>query len=185
MDTEVVVRAQDGDRVAFASLATCSFGRLHRVAQCILRDIDLADDATQQALVDIWMHLPRLRQPERFEAWSYRILVNRCHREARRARRWLPALEREGPEPTDPTDPTSGVEFRDQLERGFRRLSLAQRTVIVLHDYLDLPLEQVADVLGIPVGTAYSRHHRALQALRAALAADERPGTQAPVEQVR
>lgn len=185
-DTEVVLRARDGDRAAFASLAACSFGRLHRVAQCILRDIDLADDATQQALVDIWQRLPQLRQPERFEAWSYRILVNRCHGEARKARRWLSGLEPERAAPSDASDLMAQVVLRDQLERGFRRLSLEQRTVIALHDYLDLPLEKVAEILGIPVGTASSRHHRAIQALRALLDADERAsGAPASTERVR
>ncbi len=78
---------------------------------------------------------------------------------------------------------------RDQLGRGFRRLSVEQRTIVVLRHYLDLPIERVADVMGIPLGTARSRLHRALQALRAALEADARtPQTRhghAPQEAVR
>ena len=92
MDTELVVRAQRGDEGAFASLAVAAGDRLHAVAHRILRDIDLAEDATQQALLAIWRDLPQLRDPARFEAWSYRLLVRACYAEGRRTRRWAPNL---------------------------------------------------------------------------------------------
>ena len=69
---------------------------------------------------------------------------------------------------------SSSVVDRDQLERGFRRLSLDHRTVVVLHHYLDLPLDQVAEIIGIPAGTVASRLHHAMRGLRAALDADAR-----------
>jgi len=72
----------------------------------------------------------------------------------------------------------SSVVDRDQLERGFRRLSIDHRAVVVLHHYLDLPLDEVADVLGVPAGTVRSRLHHAMRGLRAALEADARPATQ-------
>ena len=72
-------------------------------------------------------------------------------------------------------DGSSAVADRDQLERGFRRLSIDHRAVVVLHHYLDWPLERVADALGIPPGTARSRLHHAMRGLRAALDADARP----------
>ena len=87
MDTELVVRAQKGDEQAFASLAVAAGDRLHAVAHRILRDIDLAEDATQQALLNVWRDLPQLRDPARFDAWSYRLLVRACYAEARRMRR--------------------------------------------------------------------------------------------------
>jgi RNA polymerase sigma-70 factor, ECF subfamily len=175
MDTELVVRAQQGDEEAFASLAVAAGDRLHAVAHRILRDIDLAEDATQQALLTVWRDLPSLRDPARFDAWSYRLLVRACYAEARRTRRsasnlrLLPADEPMG------ADGLSTVVDRDQLERGFRRLSIDHRAVVVLHHYLDLPLDQVADALGIPVGTVRSRLHYAMRGLRAALDADARP----------
>jgi hypothetical protein len=92
MDTELVVRAQHGDGAAFEELAKDSVDRLHDVARSILSDARLAEDATQQALLDIWQDLPRLREPARFEAWSYRLLVHACYDEARRERRWMPNL---------------------------------------------------------------------------------------------
>src|SRR6188508_924853 len=92
MDTQLVVRAQHGDEQAFASLAVAAGDRLHAVAHRILRDIDLAEDATQHALLAIWRDLPQLRDPARFDAWSYRLLVRACYAEGRRSRAWSPNL---------------------------------------------------------------------------------------------
>lgn len=186
MDSALVVRAQGGDREAFSAIAAASYSRLHRVAQNILSDLDLADDATQQAVVSMWRSLPRLREPDRFEAWSYRILVNACYSEARRSHRWLPGLDANLDEDASSAAELSGVVYRDQLERGFRRLPIEQRAVVVLHHYLDLPLDAVAEVLGVPLGTVHSRLHRAMGALRAALEADARlPDTNHLPERVR
>jgi RNA polymerase sigma-70 factor, ECF subfamily len=174
MDTQLVVRAQGGDREAFAVLARNSYGRLHRVAQNILGDLDRAEDAAQQAVVDIWRKLPQLREAGCFEAWSYRIVVNACYAEARSCKHWLPGLECDHDEDPGAATEITSVVYRDQLERGFQRLPLDQRAVVVLHHYLGLPLREIADVLGIPEGTAHSRLHRAMGTLRAALEADAR-----------
>jgi RNA polymerase sigma-70 factor (ECF subfamily) len=180
MDPELVVRAQRGDGAAFEELAKGSVDRLHDVAHSILSDARLAEDATQQALLDIWQDLPRLREPARFEAWSYRILVRACYDEARRERRWMPSLPSLWMGQPMAPDEMAAVVDREQLERGFRRLSVDQRAVVVLHHLRGLPLEQVADVLDISVGTAHSRLHRAMAGLRAALDADRRPTNPEP-----
>ncbi|HET7686311.1 MAG TPA: sigma-70 family RNA polymerase sigma factor [Candidatus Limnocylindria bacterium] len=175
MDTDLVVRAQRGDQDAFALLAAGIADRFLAVARRILRDLDLAEDATQQALLSIWQDLPQLRDPARFEAWSYRLLVHACFAEGRRRRRWAPNLRLLPADEPMETDGYRAVVDHDQLERGFRRLSLNHRAVVVLHHYLDLPLDRVADLLGVPVGTAQSRLHHAMRGLRAALDADARP----------
>jgi RNA polymerase sigma-70 factor (ECF subfamily) len=177
MDTQLVVRAQSGDQQAFASLAMAVGDRLHAVAHRILRDTDLAEDATQQALLSVWRDLPQLRDPARFDAWSYRLLVRACYAEARRTRRWAPNLRLLPTDEPIATDPLGSVIDRDQLERGFRRLSIDHRAVVVLHHYLDLPLPEVAEALGVPEGTVRSRLHNAMRGLRAALDADARPTT--------
>ena len=178
MDADLIGRAQNGDEEAFASLAVAAGNRLHAVAFRILRDTDLAEDASQQALLTIWRDLPQLRDPARFDAWSYRLLVRACYAEGRKERRWAPNLRlMPGDEPTA-SDDLSSVVDRDQLERGFRRLSIDHRAVVVLHHYLDLPLDEVAEVLGVPVGTVRSRLHHAMRGLRAALEADARPAAQ-------
>jgi RNA polymerase sigma-70 factor (ECF subfamily) len=174
MDTDLVARAQQGDKDAFAVLAAERADRYLAASHRILRDLSLAEDATQQALLSIWRDLPQLRDPARFDAWSYRLLVRACYAEAGKQRRWAPNLTLLPVDEPAADDGTSSVIDRDQLDRAFRRLSFDHRTVVVLHHYLDLPLDRIADVLGIPVGTVASRMHHALRALRASLDADAR-----------
>ena len=178
MDQNLVQRAQRGDRDAFAVLATESIDRLYRVAYRILRDIEAARDATQQALLEAWRDLPTLRDPGRFEAWTYRLVVHACFREARRDQRRLAAVRLLPVEGSSIPDTALSVADRDELERGFRRLPAEQRAVVVLHHYLDLPLTEVAGILDIPAGTARSRLHTATRRLREAIEADAAPVSQ-------
>ena len=175
MDVDLVERAQRGDKAAYGLLAGAIADRFLAVARRILRDRDLAEDATQQALLAIWQNLPQLRDPGRFEAWSYRLLVHACYTEGRKERRWIPNLRILPAEEAAATDELSSVVDREQLERGFRRLSIDHRAVVVLYHYLDKPLDEIASILEIPVGTAHSRLHHAMRGLRAALEADLRP----------
>ncbi|HTG41470.1 MAG TPA: sigma factor, partial [Methylomirabilota bacterium] len=87
MQAGLVERAQGGDQEAFAALATASADRCYALAYRILRDMHLAQDATQQALLSAWRDLPTLRDPDRFEAWLYRLVVRACYAEATRERR--------------------------------------------------------------------------------------------------
>ena len=173
--TELVVQAQHGDEGAFASLAVVIGNRLHPIAHRILRDADLADDATQQALLAIWRDLPQLRDPARFEGWAYRLLVRACYSEVKKTRRLAPNLRVIHFDETFSSDDIATIADRDQLERAFRRLSVDHRAVVVLHHHLDLSLVDVAEALGVPVGTVRSRLFYAMRALRAALDADARP----------
>jgi len=175
VDTDLVVRAQRGDKSAFAVIATGIADRYLAVARRILRDLNLAEDATQQALLSIWQDLPRLRDPARFDAWSYRLLVRACYAEGKKERRWAPNLRLLPTDESVAADGLTTILDRDELDSGFRRLSIDHRAVVVLHHYLDLPLDRVAEILGVPVGTAYSRLHYAMRGLRAALEADARP----------
>jgi RNA polymerase sigma-70 factor (ECF subfamily) len=174
MDIDLVEQAQCGDRDAFGILARTRGDRLFGIANRILRDIDRSEDAVQQALVIAWRELPRLRDPDRFDAWITRLLVHACYLEARRARQWsasIRVLPIEGPAAPDGTQ---SVADRDELERGFRRLPPEQRAILVLRHYLGLDPAEIAETLGIPVGTARSRLHYAHRAMRAALEAAER-----------
>jgi RNA polymerase sigma-70 factor (ECF subfamily) len=175
VDTELVKRAQHGDREAFGSIAADIATRFLAISRRILRDLDLAEDATQQALVTIWRDLPQLRDPARFDAWSYRLLVRACYAEGRTVRRWSPTLRLLPEDSPDPSNALDGVIDRDRLETAIRRLSVDHRTVLVLHHYADLPPDRVAQILEIPIGTFHSRLHYAMRAMRAALDADERP----------
>ena len=173
MQTELVHLAQDGDREAFGVLAGGAVDRLYAIARLILRDPELAEDATQDALVRAWRDLPSLRDVERFDAWLYRLIVRSCADVGRHRRRWRAEITILSAEPVEP-DRTSELADRDQLERGLRRLSGTQQTILVLHFYVGLNPSETADALHIPVGTAKSRLHYAIEALRAAIAADER-----------
>ena len=174
MQRELVERARGGDHDAFTELAGATISRLDSAAWLILRDAEQAKDAVQNALVKAWRDLPTLRDPDRFDAWLNRLVVNACIDEARRLRR-----HRLDVELTPLISPAadgleSSIADRDQIERGFLRLEPEMRAVIVLHHYLDLTLPDVAASLGIPLGTAKSRLHRALALMRAALEADDR-----------
>jgi RNA polymerase sigma-70 factor, ECF subfamily len=175
VDRDLVEQARRGDREAFAVLVHQVSGSLFAVAFRILRDTGLAEDALQNALVLAWRRLPHLRETERFEAWIHRILVHACYDEAHRSRHWsanVRVLTVDGP---STPDESSAIAARDELERAFARIPVEQRAVFVLHHYLGLPLVEIADMLGIPAGTARSRLHYATQGLRAALAGDAEP----------
>ncbi len=173
MRTELVERARNGDQEAFAVLAGGAVDRLHAIARLILRDADLAQDATQDALVHAWRDLPALRDAERFDAWLYRLIVRSCADLGRRRRRWRAEITVLHAEPAE-GDRSAELAERELLERGLRRLTEAQRSVLVLHFYIGLPTHELAEALDVPVGTAKSRLHYAIEALRAALAADAR-----------
>jgi RNA polymerase sigma-70 factor, ECF subfamily len=172
MDPSLVRRAQGGDEVAFTLITRAASARFNQIAFRILRDRHLAEDAVQQALVEIWRKLPTLRDPERFDGWSYRFLVHACYREGKRYREAFRVVP--GNHDLTHPDAAHAVSDRDQLERGFRRLSVDHRAVVVIHYYLDLSIEDTAEALGISVGTAKSRLSRAMTQLRLVLHADVR-----------
>ena len=174
MDRGLVERAQRGDRDAYEALARNSARRLYLTAARILRDPDRADDAVQQALVAIWRELPSLRDPERFEAWTYRLVVRACVREARRSGRGGVREIRIEESIPSRWDGYADADLRDQLQRALRALSVEHRTVVVLHHYAGLPLTEIAEIVGVPYGTARSRLHHATNALRAAVEAGDR-----------
>lgn len=174
MQRALVDSAKRGDREAFDALARMVGDRCMAIAFRILRDADRADDAVQAALISAWRQIRSLRDPDAFEPWLHRILTHECYAEARRGRRMRAEVR---------VLPTVGqaesadiltVNDRDQLERAFRRLTLEQRSVLVFHHYVGLALPDVAQRLGIPLGTVKSRLHHATAALRASLEADAR-----------
>jgi RNA polymerase sigma-70 factor (ECF subfamily) len=168
VQVELVRRAQRGDEEAFAALVPATASRLLGVAYRILRDANLAEDATQQALLIAWRKLPTLRDPNNFEAWTYRLVVNACHAESGRRRPQVISLRLVNDDAAT-IDTASQTADRVGLERAFAGLSIAHRTVVVLHLHVGLPFDEIAATLDIPVGTARSRLHYALQALRAAI----------------
>jgi RNA polymerase sigma-70 factor (ECF subfamily) len=174
-----LANARAGDREAFDIVAASVVDRLYTIARLILRDADLAEDAVQEALIRCWRDLPTLRDDARFDSWIRRLLMNAITDEFRRAGRRRTAITRLRLEPLT-ADPADDVATREQLTRGFQRLTLDHRKVLVLRLYLGLSLDETAFTLGIPAGTAKSRLHYAIEAMRVALEADARP----PIKEV-
>ena len=175
MDRDLVEAARNGDREAYVDLIRARTDRLFAIAQRILRDIDRAEDALQDALVIAWRDLRGLRDPDRFDAWLQRLLINVCIAQAARERRRTANL-RVLPVDDGPAAPDDLLTIgdRDQLDRGFRRLPPEQRAILVLHHFMGYQPSEIAETLGIPPGTARSRLHHAHRAMRAALEADAR-----------
>ncbi len=168
MERALVERAIEGDRDAFSQLVNVSAARQYALATLILRDGDRAQDAVQEALVAAWKGLSALRDPDAWDAWLNRLTVRACFHQIRRDKRRRLVELNVLPAP-DPGDVQMAIADRDRLERVLDRLPLEQRAVIVLHFHLGLPLPEAAAVLAVPVGTAKSRLHRGLEAMRAAM----------------
>jgi len=170
---DLVDRAKGGDREAFEQVARAVATRLYATAMLVLRDSDLASEAVQEALIDMWRKLPTLRDTQAFEAWLNKILVRRCYEAARQSKRFrfdVRAIEVD----TGTRSDEWLVDTRDEIERAFRRLTPEQRAVLVVHHRLGLSDADAATALGIPVGTMKSRLNRATVALRAGIEADSR-----------
>ena len=172
--TELVARAQRGDRDAFAALIDGSQRRLVGIAGLILRDSARGEDATQEALIHAWRDLPSLRDVDRFDAWLHRLLVRACHDQLRKTRYEIHTDELIVAHGGHTADDATALADRDEIDRCLRRLSAEQRIPIVLRYYGGMSDREVAEATSLPIGTVKSRITRGLQAMRAALAADAR-----------
>jgi RNA polymerase sigma-70 factor (ECF subfamily) len=175
---ELVVRAQRGDHDAFAVLARGFVARLDSAARLILRDPELARDGVQEGFIAAWRNLPTLRDPDRFEAWLRRLVVRSCIDMLRRRRRRPMEVELMPIDGPSVADVSTTFADRQLLDQALKRLDPEWRAVVVLHFYLGLPLPAVAETLGIPIGTAKSRLHRSLAAMRLTIDIDpDDPGS--------
>ena len=167
-----IERARRGEHDAFTSLIDLHLARLDAAARLILRDRELARDAVQEALIRAWRDLPGLRDPDRFEAWLHRLLVNACLDLVRRRRRRVIEVELIPIDAPSMRDFATSLGDRELLDQALSSLQPGHRAVVALHYLLGMPLPDVARTLGIPVGTAKSRLHYALTSMRATVSAD-------------
>jgi RNA polymerase sigma factor (sigma-70 family) len=171
--TERIERATAADerRATFDALLAAELDGAYRIAGVILGNRWQAEDVTHDAVVQAWLRFGSLRDRERFPAWFGRILVNLCRDRLReRARRPIvvgAAVDR----PTD--DRTGAVDDRLVLDRAFAELSPDHRLALVLRFYADLPVDAIAELVGVPAGTVKSRIHVAVNRMRDALGVDE------------
>jgi RNA polymerase sigma-70 factor (ECF subfamily) len=175
---ELVLQAQAGDEAAFEALIRAAHGRLSATANHILRDSAAAEDATQDAIVRCWRDIRGLRDPDRFEPWLYRLLVNACRDAARRARRRPQPVFGYTIEAQAGRDDVGAVAIRDELDRAFEGLDPDLRISLVLTHYLGYSAPEAAAIIGVPVGTIYSRLHRATRAMRVALTTPAAPAVE-------
>ena len=168
----LVERAREGDHDAFAELARLAVVRLDQAARLIVRDPELARDAVQDCLIRAWRTLPGLRDPERFDAWLHRLVVNSCLDILRRRRRRPMEVELSPIHDPLVADTSAHVAERDLVDGALRRLHERERAIVVLHYYLGMPLSDVAVALSIPIGTVKSRLHHALGEMRYAIGDD-------------
>jgi RNA polymerase sigma-70 factor (ECF subfamily) len=166
----LVERARGGDHDAFTILLDVRLARLDAAARLILRDPELARDAVQEALIRVWRDLPGLRDPDRLDAWLHRLLVNACLDLVRRRRRRLIEVELTPIHVPAEHDSTAAFADRQLIDDALARLDPGHRAVVALHYLLGMPLPDVAASLGIPLGTAKSRLHYALGAMRTTVA---------------
>ena len=170
MTADLIRQAQHGDCAAFDQLIRPEYDRLYAAACRLLRDRFGAEDAVQDAILRCWRDLRGLRDPERFQPWLHRLLVNACLDQARRVRRKPMQVRGDIVEHAAGGDDYAGVADHDALERAFLTLPMDQRVALVLTHYLGYSAPEVAAIVGVPTGTVYSRVHNASRAMRLALA---------------
>jgi RNA polymerase sigma-70 factor, ECF subfamily len=169
MRSDLVRRAQGGDEEAFDTLIRAAYDRLYGIADRILRDRYAAEDAVQDAVVRCWRDLRGLRDPDRFEAWLHRLVVNASRDAGRRQRRSIASGGVVSPDLRAPGDEFARLADHDALDVAFLALSTEHRIVLVLAHYAGYSAPEIAELLGIPPGTVYSRLHYATRAMRAEL----------------
>ena len=170
MSADLVRQAQRGDHAAFDAIIGAAYDRLYAIAYRILRDRAAAEDATQDAVVRCWRDLRGLREPDRFEAWLHRLLVNACRDLARRNQRRPQEVLGAGLDTPAGGDDYGSLADHDELERAFVRLPADQRIALVLTHYVGYSAPELAVILKVPAGTVYSRLHYGAKAMREALA---------------
>jgi RNA polymerase sigma-70 factor (ECF subfamily) len=182
-DDGLVRRARTGDATAFEALVDARIERCYRLAFSILSNEADAADATQDALVSAWRQLPRLRDTAAFDGWLNRIVANaalmarrrRVRRREVSGRPADPGGERSQPEPRQDLHARTQMDEmvdNDAIGRAFDRLRPQDRMILVLHHVEERPVAEIAQSLGIPVGTAKWRLHAARTALEKAMEAE-------------
>ena len=165
----LIERAREGDHDAFTELLDVRLARLDAAARLIVRDAELARDAVQEAMIRAWRDLPGLREPDRFDAWLHRLLVNACLDLIRRRKRRVVEVPILPIDHAAPHDVASSLADRQVIDEALARLDPGHRAVVAMHYLLGVSQPEIAQALGIPRGTVKSRLHYALAAMRTSM----------------
>lgn len=175
-----MLRAQSGDRAAFDELLRGVQGPLYRYVSRLAQERDLAEDILQEVFIIIYRKLRWLKEPEMFRPWAYRIASRETFKRLKRERRWSEQVRDESVLDRIPASAVEDgfmPELIDHLPRFIASLSPASRAVLILHYFDEMPLSEIADVLGIALGTVKSRLAYGLESLRRAIR-EEGPKTE-------
>jgi RNA polymerase sigma-70 factor (ECF subfamily) len=171
-DQELVARFQDGDEGAFTLLMQRHERRVYNLAYRMLGGPEDARDATQDAFLSCFRHLPAFRGDAAFSTWLHRIAINACYDLARR-RKPAASLDNDLVEPPATGDHAERAAAAADVQRALLEIPADFRVVLILHELQDLPLDEIAQALEVPVGTVKSRLHRGRVALGRVLAGDQ------------
>lgn len=163
-DAELIARARRGDRVAFDHLVGPLVTQAFRLAYGMLHDREAAEDAVQEAAIRAWRKLDNLRPGTEMRPWFLSIVANQCRTTVRG--RWWSVLRLDVAPASGAANPEDQVTSRADIRAALTRLAPQHREALILHYYLDLPLNEVAAIAGVPVGTVKSRINRGLSAMR-------------------
>jgi len=161
---DLVARAKGGDRQAFDQLVGPLVDQAFRLAYGMLHDRHAAEDAVQEGAIRAWRKLNNLRPGTEMRPWFLAIVANQCRTTARG--RWWSVLRVDVPASAAGADPAEEYVRGADIRAALLRLSAAHREVLVLHYYLDLPLDEIATIVCIPIGTVKSRINRGIAAMR-------------------
>ncbi len=164
----LILRCQAGDELALAELIALYSPRLRLFLGKLTGKRESADDLLQETWFDAYRHLDRLKEPDAFTVWLYRIARDRAYRSMRRKPLRVESLEVDPVDDGEPDLPLSW-EQATQVRTAINQLPLEQREVLALRFIDDMSYEQIAGVIGRPLGTVRSRIHYAKLALRAIL----------------
>lgn len=178
MDSQWLRQCREGDPLAIERLVNTHQSEVYRLALSILDDPNEAEDAVQEVFVSALRSLDSFRGDSSFKTWLFRVAINVCRSRYRRdqsrgrLRQVLQSLFR-----SDQPGPESEAirhEADSALWQAVRALDEKHRIPIILRYYHDLPVAEIAEMLGIPVGTVHSRLNHARERLRTRLKEDER-----------
>ncbi|MBA2734359.1 MAG: RNA polymerase sigma factor [Acidobacteria bacterium] len=175
-ETWRVLRAQSGDQEALDELLEAVQEPLYRYIFRLVGERTLAEDILQEVFIRIYRKLRWLREPELFRPWAYRIASREAFKHLKRERRWREEVRDEATLeaiPAQSTEKSYAPELIEHLPSLIERVSPASRAVLILHYLHEMPLAEVAAVLGIALGTAKSRLAYGLQSLRSVIREQE------------